>query len=176
MGRGRGRSCGDGCTGVWSPRCTLIMYYLLRDISPVAFDGSGPMPSFYWAEPRPLPDLSEYYRRRSYYDLKCSFPYIVAALFITTLGCGVGPLIARRVRVLSKRPFVGPWVATLALLLVAAIVSDLGGLMKLWSGPSMLLHSFQPDSSAALAKLVLPPSLLTGAASFFGTLLRAEWN
>ena len=161
------------------PLYAIIVYYLLRYVSPVMLDGSGPMPSFYWSRPVPAPDVKEYYSRRSYYDFDYTVPYLVAASLITIIGCGIGPLVTRRVRWLSSHPFMGSSIATLAILLVAALVSDTGDLIKLWSGPLMLVHSFQTDSLVALVKLLLPPVLLSGAVSFgdsrfAGSLMRAQ--
>jgi hypothetical protein len=163
------------------PFYAIIVYYLLRDVSPVMLDGSGPMPSFYWSRPDPVPDVKEYSSRRSYYDFHYTVPYLVAAFLITSIGCGMGPLVARRVRGLSSHPFVGSSIATLAILLLAALVSDTGDLLRLWGGPLMLAHSFQTDSFVALLKLLLPLSLLSGAVSFgasrfAGTLITAQMS
>ena len=140
----------------------ILIYYVLREVSPVMIDGSGPLPSFRWTN-LPTPDLREYYARRSYYDFQYFVPYAVAALIITILGC-VGPLICRRAGLMPQHPIVGAMVVTFILLVLVAAASDLGGMVGLWYGPRTLLRrSFDMFDVPVLAKIFVLPSLLSGA-------------
>ena len=74
-----------------------VAFRLLRSASPVFVDGGGPSPSFYWGR-IPAPTLVEYYAQRSHYDFKFLLPYLLAALIVTIIGCGVAPLIVVSIR------------------------------------------------------------------------------
>lgn len=139
-----------------------IVVSFLLEASPVFFDGAGPMPSFYWGK-APLPDLGEYYKRRCYYDCLYSLPYIVVAVILTTIGCGVAPLLSRRLKPSSSGTFVGVTGVTLALILLSAFVSDAAIRLGLWGGTLIVLHgSFDLYQVSVLSKLFLPASLLSG--------------
>ncbi|MGO9094547.1 MAG: hypothetical protein ACLQGV_04935 [Bryobacteraceae bacterium] len=121
------------------------------------------MPSFGWGQMH-APDLGEYYRRQSYYDFLYSLPYYAAGLIMTGVGCGVAPLLLRRVRPSSSGTFVGAAATSLALLLLLALGSDAGTYLGFWRAPSFLLYGgFKLFFVFALCKLFLPASILSGA-------------
>lgn len=148
--------------------CVILLIYwavvvhFLRSASPVYIDGGGPEPSFYWGRRPPMPDLGEYNRWERYFNFLYSLPYYVAAFIITLLGCGVAPLLGRRWAPL-KGGFLRRAAATLALLLVAAMLSDAGVLLRIWYGPVFLLHKYyDPFTIWALAKVFVPATVLSG--------------
>jgi hypothetical protein len=117
--------------------------FLLRCLSPVYFDGAGPMPSFYWGRV-PTPDLAEYHRHQSHYDSFYDQPYRISAAGIAVMGVVLPSLLLRRTaRALRALPRSS---ALSALLLTfAAVVSDIGTIHQHRSGPLFLLHGqFDP--------------------------------
>lgn len=138
--------------------------YFLRDASPVFFDGSGPMPSFYGGRAI-LPTAAEYYSRRAYFDNLFLLPYVAAALIITVLGCGGSRMLVRRVRLLPSHPFWGFAGATLILLVAAAAVSDVGSLLGAWRSPLIIVRPYYyPYDLLTMAKVFVPPCVLSGLA------------
>jgi hypothetical protein len=126
--------------------CLLVLLYwaivvhFLRTASPVYFDGGGPMPSFYWGT-LPQPDLGGYNRNQVHYDLLYSVPYYLAGLVITLVGCVAAPLLLKQLRTSPAHSFRSAASATLGLLILAAMISDAGTLLRIWRGPVFLLHS-----------------------------------
>jgi hypothetical protein len=145
--------------------CLLLLLYwaivvhFLRASSPVFVDGGGPMPSFQWGR-LPQPNLGEYTRRQNHYDLIYSLPYYFAGLLLTGIGCGVTPLILRRLRTSPSHVFRNAVVATLAQLLLLALVSDVGTLLGAWRGPVFLLDRYH--EIWALCQAFLPACVLSG--------------
>ena len=145
------------------PLYWALVVHVLRDASPVFVDGCGPMPSFYWGRHTPFPKFHEYYENRANLDLVFSIPYYVAGLVVTVLGCGIGPQIAKGVTKGVRLRFVISSAAALIMLLVLAVISDVGGLLDWWIGPRFLLmRSFSAYDVLVLAKTFLPASLLSG--------------
>jgi len=148
--------------------CLLLLLYwaivvhFLRAASPVFTDGGGPMPSFHWGDP-PLPGLGEYTRHQSYYDRIYSLPYYLAGLVLTFIGCSAAPLIVRRSGALPSHAFRNAAGTTLVLVVLLAIASDIGTLLRVWRGPVFLLHrSHGLFSIWALCKALLPACILSG--------------
>ena len=153
----------------WMYWCFVIPLYwftvvhVLRGVSPVFVDGSGPMPSFYWSKHMPTPGLSEYYRNRSQFDRLFSIPYYVAGLILTIVGCVIGPEIARHRTRTAWRMFMIASTVTLMMLLAVAVTSDVGGIFGCWNGPRILLmRSFSAYDVFVLAKVFLLASILSG--------------
>jgi len=107
----------------------------------------------------PQPNISEYTRRQNYYDLIYSLPYYFAGIVLTVAGCGATPLILRR-RASRTHIFWKALVTTLALLLLLALVSDVGTLLRVWQGPVFLLD--RHHEIWALCEVFLPPCFLSG--------------
>jgi hypothetical protein len=118
------------------------------------------MPSFEWGR-MPPPDLGQYTRRQSYYDLIDSFPYYFAGGILTVIGCGATPLILRRLRTSPSHVFWNAAVTTLVQLLLLALVSDVGTLLGAWRGPVFLLDHHH--EVRALCQVLLPACVLSGA-------------
>jgi hypothetical protein len=139
-----------------------VVVLFLRSASPVFMDGGGPMPSFGWGK-MPSPTLGEYYSRKSYYDSLYWSQYLLAGLAATAVGYAVAPRLRRRFSIFSSRPFVGTAGVTLVLLLLLTLLSDVGVKLGIWTAPQFLLHSnYDLFCILALAKLLLPASLLSG--------------
>jgi hypothetical protein len=144
-----------------------IVYHCLRDASPVWMDGGGPMPSFF-SDNMPVPELGEYYRRQAYYDLLYAIPYATAALVITAAACGVAPRLLCRPHDLRS-----VCAATLLLVLLLAVGSDIGSHLRWWNGPLFLLYpEFGLYDLVMLAKLIMPISLLAGAVAATKAVIR----
>ena len=145
------------------PLFGAAVVYFLREASPVFFDGSGPMPSFYWGHAI-LPTLGEYYSHRSYFDFLFLRPYIVAALIVIVLGCGSAGTLSRHVRIFSSHTFWAPAGVTLVLLLLASVVSDAGILFGAWRGPTILLRHDALRDLPVMAQIHVPLSVLSAIA------------
>src|ERR1700722_647071 len=145
--------------------CLLLLLYwaivvhFLRAASPVFIDGGGPMPSFQWGK-MPQPKIGEYTRRQNHYDLIYSLPYYFAGLVLTIIGCFATPLILRLLRSSPSHVFRSAVVTTLALLLLLALVSDVGTLLGSWQGPMFLLDRYH--EIRALCQVFLPACVLSG--------------
>jgi len=138
-------------------------FWWLRTTSPVYMDGGGPMPSFYWGETL-LPGLGEYYARQSYYDWHYALPYLVVGLIAAVLSCTVAPVLYERGWARSSNVFVGNALLAVALLAIAALASDLGGILGWWSGPMFFLGGILDFYSVFwLSRLFLVLGLLAGA-------------
>jgi len=145
------------------PLYWALVVYILRDASPIFWDGGGPMPSFHWDKLPSSPTPGEYYKNRAHFDRLFSMPYYVAGLIVTLLGCGIGPQVAKGHARLVWRRFAISSAATLIMLLLSTVISDAGGLLGWWIGPRFLLmRSFSPYDVLVLAKIFLPASLLIG--------------
>lgn len=127
-----------------SPLLALLTFTVLTKLSPVHFDGAGPMPSFYWGQRPFLPSAAEYNRNPDFYDRQYRRPYLVAAVVITLLALPVSTLAVR---------FIPSVLLTAAALLALCLASDIGSTMDVWSGPRILTATFE-----TLTKLV--PAIL----------------
>jgi hypothetical protein len=141
--------------------------FLLWRAYPVFVDTGGPVPGFWWGESPPLPNFGEYIRHQHDYNWIYLRPYIVAAIILTAFGCWIAPLLVRRMRVLSSRPFLGSAAVTLLLAVFALLVSDLGVLLRLWFGPVALLHRYENPLWGVIhfSKMLMPACLLSGLAA-----------
>jgi len=128
------------------------------------------MPTFYWGT-LPTADFGEYNRNQGRYDLLYSLPYYLTGLVITVVGCGAAPLLLKHLRVSSTHSFWSATLATLVLLILVAMISDAGALLRIWRGPVFLLHNDYPFVTIwSLFKTFLPASFLSGAIA-----LRKRW-
>ena len=153
---------GLGLLAYWA-----IVVKFLRLASPVFFDGSGPTPSFYWGD-MPLPDPKEYYGRQTHFDFIYWLPYLAVGLVITFVGSVVAPALLRRMRPQAEITFLRALLATLASLVFLAVLSDLGGRLRIWSGPVFFLHGdFSPHIVLALCQVFLPGSILSGIRQYW---------
>jgi hypothetical protein len=137
--------------------------WLLFRLSPISFDGSGPMPTFYWGL-FPSPTLAEYARSRSI-RLLFLYPYWVAASMTTFFGCGLAASLVQMWRRARARPFLYSAAMTLLSLFVIATVSDMGVAYGVWRGPVMIWWKGSMALRSALVllfKVLLPMSLLSG--------------
>jgi hypothetical protein len=100
-------------------------------------------------------------RRQSYYVLIYSVPYYLTGLVLTIIGCGATPLILRRLRTSPSHGFRDAMVVTLALLILLALISDLGALLGRWQGPVLLLRR-RYDYDMGLGLVFLPACILSG--------------
>ena len=151
------------CWGVILLLYWATVVHFLRVASPVFIDGGGPMPSFYWGH-APQPEMGEYMRRQSHYDLLYSIPYYVAGLVITFIGCGATPLILRRLRASPTHAFRNSAGTTLALVLLVAMAFDACTLLGAWKGPLFLLTRYlDAFTILSLCKVLLPACILSGA-------------
>jgi hypothetical protein len=92
-------------------------------------------------------------------------PYSVASLIITVLACGLTPWIVRRSTRLSSHPFVASSSLALALMLSAAMISDVGIWFHVWVGHLLLADLWSVYSTL---RVVVPKSILTGLLAFGG--------
>ena len=161
--------------------CFIVPLYwatvvtVLRSASPVFMDGSGPSPTFYWGKHPPTPGLLEYYNNRTHFDSVFSLPYYAAGLIITIVGCGIGPRIGKGLTERAWRRFAITLGATLTMLLVVAAISDLGGRRGWWYGPRILGAYYGYPDVLVLPKVLLLPSILSGAVAV-GRYLVARWQ
>ena len=145
------------------PLMGAAVVYLLREASPVFIDGSGLMPSFYWGR-AVTPSLGEYNSHRSYFDSLFLRPYLVGALVVIVLGCGVARTLSRRVRIFSSHTFWAPAGVAIVLLLLASVVSDAGILLRVWWGPIILLRHDALRDLPLIPQTYIPLSVLCAIA------------
>ncbi len=121
------------------------------------------MPTFCWGT-LPQPNLGEYNRRQGHYDFLYSLPYYLAGVVITLVGCGAEPLLLKQLRASSAHSFRNATLVTLVLLILLAMISDAGTLLRLWRGPVFPLHrDYDSVTIWALFKILLSASFLSGA-------------
>ena len=142
----------------------LCGLWLLFRISPISVDGSGPTPTWYWESPTvrpPAPTLFEYEQNRSV-RLQFLYPYWGATSIVTICACLIVPGLVRWWRPRRSRLFLASAATTLGLLLLAAAISDIGNVLRLWRGPSVYagVSYFWP-----FFKFAGPMSLLAGIAA-----------
>jgi hypothetical protein len=147
----------------------ITMYWsatieVIRKVSPVFWDGNGPMPSFSWTR-LPAHGLRDYFLHERYYEFVYFLPYAEASAVITCTGCFIAPRILRQLRPRSPNAFLPTTTITLAVLVLEALLSDVGDLLRLWFvAPRFFLHgNFSTVDLLVLARFFLPPSLLAGA-------------
>ncbi len=143
---------------VVSPIYWYLAFSLLWYASPPLMDGSGPVATLYWGQQSPTATLSEYYQNQNV-RLKFLYPYCVAGVIITLLGCGGARLILPRLRLSPSGRFLASVGVPLSLFFLAAAVSDVGTGLGAWVGPWIYSDLF---SLAVLVKVTLPMSLSTG--------------
>jgi hypothetical protein len=98
--------------------------------------------------------VAEYYNNRTHFDWAFNIQYHVAGLIITVLGCGISPQIGRSLTERTWRRFTITVGATLTILVVAAVVSDAGGLLGMVAQPqdSPNAHHYGYQDTLALLK------------------------
>jgi hypothetical protein len=140
--------------------------YLLFCSFPVWIDGSGAMPSLYWATRPPTPSYGEWltnWRTR----LHVYYSYLTEAALS---GCGLTPWLIRRWRPAPSRVF---WVAsatTFISLVTLKIASDAWAALQMWRGATVygreVIGFVYRDMIRAdvvlVFKLIGPMSLLAG--------------
>ena len=153
------------CRAPWCAAYWAIAVRILMNVSPVYMDGSGPMPSFYWAR-EPVPDIGNYNRHRAFYDAFYARPYYLAASAIAIAGCIVAPYLAAKLRRSSSGVFANTAGLTLALMLLLAIGCDVGARHRWWESPLFLLHGgwwgYGVYDIYVMCKLFVPLPLPTG--------------
>jgi hypothetical protein len=147
----------------------LCALWLLLLVSPISFDGGGPVVTFYWGSHPPTPTLTEYNRTFGA-RLPFLYTYWVAASAITLVGCVLATWL---VRPWGSRGslFLASSSATLLSLLVLGALSDAGIALHLWRGPAMYGGI---SYTLPFLKVLIPMSLLAGALNVARNRLRPE--
>src|SRR5262249_1088589 len=116
----------------------VVAFYSLREAFPLFVDGCGPVPGRFWGTSPHMPGFREYTLRQDYYDRLYAIPYVLAALVMAVAARGANYLV-RRSRLRRYRLVEAG--ATLGLVIVIALGSDVGVATKIWNGPLFFLYT-----------------------------------
>ena len=125
--------------------------WLLWNVSPIFVDGGGAIGTLYWSTKPPLAASGDSTRTLSFL-----LPYFLSATVIT-LVCWSTKSLAQRPK--GKRfasTIVSSAAICAAVLLLVALISDLGTRFHLWNGPLLILTPFL---SRFVFRLLLPLSM-----------------
>jgi hypothetical protein len=150
-----------------SPFYYFFAFWVLQQRSPIRFDGSGPMATFYWGKHYPTVSLAEYFGS-SYIRREFIYPYLIGAVIVTLLGCGLVGMIVHASRPKRSRLFMISFGTCFVTLLAVAAASDSGTVLRLWNGP--LLWA----APILLFSITIPMSLISGLLSLAEQRLRMD--
>jgi hypothetical protein len=164
---------GTGGVRFWAvaiPIYWCCAFWFLGNKCPIFFDGSGPVPSFYWGR-RPLsPTLAEW-NENGAIRLMIYLPYLLTASVMTLLGCGPTTWLVQRWKSRHSPLFLFSSSVNLVLLLLLAAISDAGRALRFWDGPTVYASE---QSMLAYLEIIVPISLLGGCLAIARDSLRAQ--
>jgi len=152
---------------VASPFYCFFAFWVLQQRSPIRFDGSGAMATFYWGKHNPSASLAEYFGS-SYIRREFMYPYVIGAIIMTLSGCGFVGMMVHALRPKRSRLFMISFGTCFVTLLAVAAASDSGTVLHLWNGP--LLWA----APILLLSISIPMSLLSGLLSLAEQRLRMD--
>ncbi len=101
-------------------------------------------------------------------------PYVLSGLLLTLTGLSSAPRLAGRFRIAPAAPFWSHFGATLGILLVYAVISDVGSACEWWLGwgffwPFLLGIRPTPEMLPIYAQIFLPAPILSGFTAYVRT-------
>jgi len=136
----------------------LVALWLLFRVSPISEDGYGAMPTFHWGSHVLSPKARELEQNGSI-RFQFSYPYWIAASYLTLLGCGISRWATRLWWKRTSGLFLATCATNFLLVITSAVISDVGVTLHFWLGPRMLSSVYYPWP---FEQVLILTSLLSG--------------